>query len=347
MKKEEGIEMFKNITKILPRWNILSFTKGRGKMMYQFVIRCYMLHPRNFLRGLLSFLISLNTYTTVFAKIKVVTTTEDLKSLVEYIGGDKVSVVSLSKGTQDIHQIEPRPSMVIKLRDANMLVKIGMDLDMWVNSLVEAARNSNLFYGEKGYCDASVGIEKLEVPEGKIDASMGDIHIYGNPHYLLSPENAKIAIRNILNTLIKISPEDREYFEKNREDFLLKLDKKISEWKERISKYKGTKIITYHNSWPYFAREFGFQIVGFVEPKPGIPPSPSHIAKLIETIKQENAKLLFVESYFSLRAPNLICQKTGVKVLVLPSQTGGVKEVDNYFKLFDYIIEKIVEALQK
>lgn len=313
--------------------------------MYQFVIKCYMLQHHNFLRGLLASLILLNT-SVAYSKIKVVTTTEDLKSLVEYIGGDRVTVSSLSKGSQDIHQIEPRPSMVTKLRDADMLVKIGMDLDMWVDSLVETARNSNLFYGKSGYCDASVGIEKLEVPTGKIDASMGDIHIYGNPHYLLSPESAKAVTKNILNTLIKISPKDKEYFEKNREDFLLKLDEKIKEWKEKISKYKGIKIVTYHNSWPYFAKEFGFEIVGFVEPKPGIPPSPAHIAKLIEMMKKENVKLIIVESYFPLKAPNLIRSRTGAKVLILPSQTGGVKGVDNYFKLFDYITEKIEETLQ-
>lgn len=301
---------------------------------------------KNITKILLILLILLNTYSTTYSKIKVVTTTEDLKSLVEYIGGDRVSVVSLSKGSQDIHQIEPRPSMVIELRDANMLVKIGMDLDMWVDSLVETARNSNLFYGKSGYCDASVGIKKLEVPKGKVDASMGDIHIYGNPHYLLSPENAKIVSKNIFNTLCRISPENKEYFKENRNNFLLNLEKKISEWKEKISKYKGTKIITYHNSWPYFAKEFGFEIAGYVEPKPGIPPSPSHIAKLIETIKNEDAKLLFVEPYFPLKAPKMISQKTGIKILVLPNQTGGVKGVNNYFELFDYIIKKIDEAMK-
>lgn len=290
--------------------------------------------------------LSLVINSTAFSKIKVVTTTEDLKSLVEYVGGEKVEVVSLSKGTQDIHQVEPRPSMVIKLRDADMLVKIGMDLDMWVDSLVNVSRNSNLFYDGKGYCDVSVGIEKLEVPKGKVDASMGDIHIYGNPHYLLSPENAKVVTKNILNTLVKISPRDKEYFEKNREVFLSKLDEKISGWKKKISKYKRTKIITYHNSWPYFAKDFGFEISGFVEPKPGVPPSPLHIENLIKKMKEENIKLIIVEPYFSLRAPNLISQKTGAKVLVLPNQTGGVKEVGNYLKLFDYIIEKIEEALK-
>ncbi|MEW6619289.1 MAG: metal ABC transporter substrate-binding protein [bacterium] len=299
---------------------------------------------RNIWIFILPLFLSINS--TVFATTKVVTTTEDLKSLVEYVGGDKVSVVSLSTGNQDIHQIEPRPSMVIKLRDADMLVKIGMDLDMWVDSLVETARNSNLFYGKKGYCDVSVGVKKLEVPEGKIDASMGDIHLYGNPHYLLSPESAKVVTKNILNTLVKISPKDKEYFEKNRADFLKKLDEKILEWKEKISRYKGTKIVTYHNSWPYFTNTFDLQIAGFVEPKPGIPPSPSHVAKLIETIKQEEVRLIIVESYFSLKAPDLISRKTGAKVLLLPGQTGGVKGVNNYFKLFDYIIEKIEETMK-
>lgn len=292
----------------------------------------------------------LATYLFSEKKINVVTSTEDMADLVSVVGGEKVSVVSLSKGYQDPHYVEPRPSMVMQLKKADVLVKIGMDLDIWVDSLIAASRNSKIIYGAAGYVDAAVGIQRLEVPEGKIDGSMGDIHIYGNPHYWLDPENAKPITKSILDCLVKLSPDDSSYFTKNRDKYIYKLEEKIRNWQIKMDSYKGTKIVTYHNSWPYFANRFGMEIVGFVEPKPGIPPNPSHVATLIKKMKNEKVRVIIVEPYFNLKAPQKIAKEipkeVGTKVVVLAPSVGGVKEVKTFIDLFKYNINLLIDALE-
>lgn len=285
-------------------------------------------------------------YLSAEKKINVITSTEDLADLVKVVGGEKVNVVSLSKGSQDLHFVEPKPSMVMQLKKADIIVKIGMDLDIWVDSLITVSRNSKIVYGADGCVDASVGIQRLEIPEGKIDGSMGDIHIYGNPHYWLDPGNAKHITKNILDGLTKISQGDASYFENNRTEYLKKLDVKINEWQEKLKSYQGTKIVTYHNSWPYFAKRFYLEIVGFIEPKPGISPNPAHIATLIEKMKKENAKIIIVEPYFSQKAPKTISEKTGAKVVTLPSSVGGNKEIKTFIDLFKYNVNTILDALK-
>jgi len=274
-------------------------------------------------------------------EIFVVTTTEDLADLTKAVGGDKVKVASLSYGYQDPHLVEPRPSMVVQLKKADMLVKIGMDLDIWVDSLIQASRNSNIVYGAKGYVDASVGILRLEVPEGKIDASMGDIHIYGNPHYWLDPENAKPITKNILDGLAKISPENTEYFKNNRDKYLEKLDRAIERWNEKMKSYKGTKIVTYHKSWSYFARHFDLEVIATVEPKPGIPPSPAHLNSLINLMKKEKPVMILHEIFYPEKTSEMVAKQTQTKLVILPTSVGGVKEVKDYLSLFDYIIDRI------
>jgi len=277
-------------------------------------------------------------------EIFVVTTTEDLADLVKEVGGDKVKVVSLSYGYQDPHLVEPRPSMVVQLKKADMLVKIGMDLDIWVDSLIQAARNTNIIYGAKGYVDASVGILRLEVPGGKIDASMGDIHIYGNPHYWLDPKNAKPITKNILDGLCKISPENTEYFKNNRDSYLEKLDKMVKIWDEKMKFYKGAKIVTYHKTWSYFANHFNLEVIATVEPKPGIPPSPAHLNSLIIKMKKEKPVMILHEIFYPKKTSEMVSKETQVKLVILPTSVGGVKEVKDYISLFDYIIDKIIKG---
>ncbi|MBI5573380.1 MAG: zinc ABC transporter substrate-binding protein [Elusimicrobia bacterium] len=279
-------------------------------------------------------------------RINVVTSTEDLADLIKVVGGEKVNVVSLSKGSQDPHYVEPRPSMVILLKKADMVVRIGMDLDIWVDSLIAASRNSRIIYGAVGYVDTSVGLERLEIPTGKIDGSMGDIHIYGNPHYWLDPENAKVITKNVLNGLAKLSRGAPTYFENNRTEYLKKLEAKINALQEKLKPYKGTKIVTYHNSWPYFAKRFGLGIVGFVEPKPGIPPNPSHIAALIEKMKKEKVKIIVVEPYFSQKAPKTIASETGTKIVILLPSVDEKKGIKTFIDLFEYNINKLIDALK-
>ncbi|MDI6766160.1 MAG: metal ABC transporter substrate-binding protein [Bacteroidota bacterium] len=279
-------------------------------------------------------------------KLKVVTTTADSADLIKVIGKDKIDVVSLTKGNQDPHFIEPRPSMVMKVKNANVLVQVGMDLDMWIQSLIDASRNSKIIYGSSGYVDASEKVEKLEIPTGKVDASMGDIHIYGNPHYWLDPENAKPILETILKNLSAQLPSDAEYFKNNYKEYLHQLDSAIAVWKNKMAPFAGSKIVTYHNSWPYFAKRFGLKLVDFVEPKPGIPPTPSHVISLIENIRNEKVKVIIMEPYFNLKVAESIAAKSYSKVVVLSPSIGGLDGIDTYLDLFDYNINKLVESLK-
>lgn len=293
-------------------------------------------------------MIALLLPTNIFpsTKLKVVTATADLADFVRVIGMDKVEVVSLTSGNQDPHFIEPRPSMVMKVKNADMLVRLGMDLDIWMQSLIDASRNSKVSYGGVGYVEVSGKIDKLEVPTGKVDASMGDIHIFGNPHYWLDPENAKPILETILKKLCYQLPSETEYFQKNYKEYLQKLDSAIVVWKKKMEPYSGEKIVTYHNSWPYFAKRFNLSLVDFVEPKPGIPPTPSHIVALIEKIKREKVKVIVMEPYFILKVAETIAEQSRSKVIVLSPSVGGIEGIKTYLDLFDYNINKLVESLK-
>ncbi len=290
-------------------------------------------------------LLAASQYSFCEQKVNVVATTSDLADLARNIGGDKVNVVSLSKGNQDLHTIEPRPSMVINIKNADMLIVVGMDLDMWAKSLADAARNSKVMIGSRGYVDASANIVKLDVP-AKVDASMGDIHIYGNPHYWISPANGRIIVKEICDKLIELQPENAGYFKKNYDDYVSKLDQSIKKWKEMLKPFSGTKIITYHESWPYFAEEFDLKIDGFIEPKPGISPSPSHVLSLEEKIKSDGVKLILVEPFYDIREAEKIAKDTGIKNVVVASSVGGLSGTGTYLEMLDYDISKIADALK-
>lgn len=277
------------------------------------------------------------------AKLKVMTTTTDLRWLTERVGGDKVSVESISSGDQDLHFVEPKPSMVVKLRRADMLVRIGLDQDMWADSLVAAARNGRIVYGAPGYVDTSVGIKVLQVPVGKVNAAMGDIHIFGNPHYWLDPANSAIMAGNIMVGLAGLDPANKGYYAANLEAYKKELEAKLKEWREKMAAVRGTRIVTYHNSWIYFAGAFGLEIVENVEPKPGIPPSPAHINKVIRTMKEKEARFILVESYYPMKGPQLIAEKTGATALKVPSSLGGLPGIETYFGVFDFLVEKLTD----
>ncbi len=287
----------------------------------------------------------LSAINPILSKLKIVTTTSDLSNLTKIIGGNKVKVTSLTKGNQDTHYIEPRPSMVMKLKNASLLICIGMDLDSWVQSLINISGNTNVMYGGTGYLDVSLNIKKLEVPRNKIDARSGDIHIYGNPHFWIDPYNVKIILKDILNKLTRLSPKSLKYFNKNYELYLEKLNTRIKKWQKKMLLCKNKKIIAFHNSWPYLAKRYNLEIVDFVETKPGIPPKAAHIISLIKKIKRQKIKVLIVGSYFSLSIPNSIARATGIKVISLPLSSGGIKNLNSYLKLMDYIINKLSDAL--
>ncbi len=278
-------------------------------------------------------------------KINVVATTTDLADIVKEIGKEKVEVKSLSHGDQSgCSSVEPRPSMVMGLRKADLFVRIGMAYDSWADSLLDAARNSKIVFGAPGYVDTSVGIERLEVPKGKVDASMGHVHIYGNPHYWLDPQNGEVIVKNIVDGLGKVSGSDAEYFKKSGDEYIQKLKQKISEWAAKLEPYEGNKIVSYHKSWEYFARRFGFEIIATIEPKPGIPPSPAHLNRLIEQLKPQKNIIILHENIYPVKTSQMVAKETGAKVVVLPIATGGMKgAVKSYIGLFDYIVLKITE----
>lgn len=272
-----------------------------------------------------------------FANVKAVTTITIIYDLVKNIGKDKVDVDYLCRGNQDPHFLEVMPSYMLKLRNADMIFEVGLDLEKWLPQLIDGSRNTNV-----QVIDLSQGISKLEVPSAKMDARYGDVHPYGNPHYYLDPINVKIMAKEVFNALATQDPENAAYYEKNYNDYIKMLDTKITEWGNKMAKVKGKPIVFFHSSWVYFADQYGIKIAGYVEPKPGIPPTPSHNADVINLIKKGGVKVIVMENYYSDAAPNQISQITGVKVLKVPVGIYGMEGIDSYFKMMDYIIDQIV-----
>jgi zinc/manganese transport system substrate-binding protein len=281
-------------------------------------------------------------------KLNVIATTEDLAAIASEVGGDRITVESIARGYQDPHFVEAKPSFILKLQKADLLVAVGRELEIgWLPPLITQSRNSKIQPGADGYLDASLTAQILEIPTGQITRAMGDVHPLGNPHYWTDPENGKLIAKAIAEKLMQFRPNDRALFQQRLADFTSRLDAAEKRWLAMMAPYKGTKMVTYHRSFPNFAERFGLDIVGYVEPRPGIPPTPQHTLDLINEMKRQNVKLVLVEPYFDLKTPNSIGRETGAQVLVMPPSVGGVKEASDYFKLFDYDINLVVEAIKK
>ncbi len=272
-----------------------------------------------------------------YGEVKAVATTTIIYDLVKNIGGDKVDVDYLCRGNQDPHFLEVMPSYMLKLRSADLVFKVGLDLEKWLPQLIDGSRNSNIHV-----IDLSQDIEKKEIPSTKMDARYGDVHPYGNPHYYLDPLDVKIMAEEIYNALAAQDPGNSSYYQKNYDNYIKVLDAKIDEWDKKMEKVKGTPIVFFHSSWIYFADQYGIKIAGYVEPKPGIPPSPSHNAEIINIIKKSGVKLIVMENYYSDSAPNQIAGITGVKVIKVPVGVFGLDGIDSYFKMMDYIVNQVV-----
>ena len=280
-------------------------------------------------------------------KLNVVTTTEDLAALAREVGGDRITVESIARGYQDPHFVEAKPSFILKLQKADLLIVVGRELEIgWLPPLIQQSRNARVQVGAEGYLDASQGVRILEIPTGQVTRAMGDVHPLGNPHYWLDPENGRIVAASIATKLAQFRPDDRAYFDQRLAAFGAKLTDAEKRWLAEFAPYKGTKIVTYHRSFPNFADRFGLDIVGYVEPRPGIPPSPSHTLELIQEIQRQSIKLILVEPYFDLKTPESIARATGAQVLVIPPSVGGIKEVTDFFGLFDYDVALLVNALK-
>ena len=280
-------------------------------------------------------------------KLNVVTATTDLAALAQEVGGDKINVEAMAKGYQDPHFVEAKPSFLLKLRQADLLVVVGLQLEIgWLPPLITQSGNSRIQVGANGYLDASQFAEILEIPQGSITRAMGDVHPLGNPHYWLDPDNGRRVAKGIVSKLAEMDPEDGGYFQQRFQDFDRRLTEADKKWLADMKPYRGRKVVTYHNSLPNFAKHFGLNVVGFVEPRPGIPPTPSHTLDLIAMMKRDNVKIIMVEPYFDRKTPDSIARETGgVVVEYLPS-VGGVKEVTTYFQLFDYDVALLTKAFQ-
>ena len=278
------------------------------------------------------------------AKIRVVATLSIFADLVKKIGGDHVQVHTVASPRFNPHFIEPKPSDVLRTSQADLLVHGGLDLEAWRPPLVEAASNMKVLPGAEGELDLSRGIALLEVPTQAVSRAQGDIHLFGNPHYWLDPENGKIMAKAIAQKLGQRDPEHQKDYAANLSQFLTRLDEKIAEWKKKVVQDKGKEALAYHNEWIYLTEFAGIKIEKFLEPKPGIPPTPKQLGFLEGYIKQNAIKTLFQASYYSKDAARALENRTGIKMYLLCSNVGEIKEAEDFFALFDYDIKTIAKA---
>lgn len=281
------------------------------------------------------------------AKLQVVTTTEDLAALTREVGGEHVDVWSIAKGYQDPHFVEAKPSHLLKLKRADLFVQVGLELEAaWAPSLLTNARNTNILPGNSGFLNASEGCDILQKPDGPVDRSQGDVHPLGNPHYWTDPENGRQVARNIARRLSELDPDSRTEFASNLGRFEVALDRKLEEWRKLATPLRGVRAVTYHNSWPNFAKRFAIEIVNYVEPRPGVPPSPAHLRRLIEQIRKENIPLILMETYWDPKIPEKTAREGGAALVIFPASVGGEPHLRTYFDLFDNNLKKLVEALR-
>jgi len=271
-----------------------------------------------------------------WGKVKIVTSITDMADIAKTIGGKNVSVLSIARGNQNPHYVEVMPSYMLKVRKADLYLKIGMELDLWSDQIIDGSRNRNI-----QVVDCSNHVHRLEVPSSKVDAGQGDVHRMGNPHYWLDPTNGIIIAETIANALISIDPKHRVEYENNLSKFEKTINEKIQIWNANFANLEGKKIIFYHNSWPYFSESFGLDVRQFLEPKPGITPSPSHLDKLIRLINQEHISVIAMEPYFSPKAPEYLKSKTGSHVVELAQSVDALPEADSYINLFETNLQKL------
>ncbi len=282
------------------------------------------------------------------AAVRVVATTEDLASLAREVGGDRITVTALAKGYQDPHFVDPKPSFILEVSRADLLIVVGREMEIgWLSPLINSSRNSKVQPGGSGYLDASANVRILEIPTGQITRAMGDVHPQGNPHYWLDPANGRRIAQTIKDKLKQLSPGDTAYFEQRYADFDRRLAAAETRWDAMMAPYKGRTIVTYHRSWPNFMDRFGLEVIGYVEPKPGIPPTTAHTVELIAEMKRQGVRLIVAEPYFDLKTPRAIVSQVAGQVLVLAPSVGGSKEATDFIRLFDYNVDMVAAALKK
>ncbi|MGH7341422.1 MAG: metal ABC transporter substrate-binding protein [Candidatus Rokuibacteriota bacterium] len=279
-------------------------------------------------------------------KIRVVTTIPDLKALAEAVGGNLVEVDTLARGNQNFHEAEVRPSMMLKLRRADALVENGLELDAWVDVAVHGANNPKILRGAPGRITASLNIPPLDVPSGRVDRSMGDVHPGGNPHVTLDPGLAPIITQNIADGLARVAGEHRETFARNRQAFLGRLEPELARWLKTMEPVKGAKVIAYHPVFTYFVKRFGLVQAGALEDRPGIPPSPQHLVRLIRQMKDEKVKVILVEPWNDVKLATRVAEEAGARAVVMATSVGAVKGADTYIAAVDHNVRTLAEALR-
>ena len=282
-----------------------------------------------------------------YAQLRVVTSTTDLYDIAKEVGGNKITAAHIGEGYQDPHFIEAKPSFVLQLRNADVWAFVGLDLEIgWMPLLLDGARNPKIRQGGTGYLDVSRAIPLLDVPSGNVDRSQGDVHPLGNPHYWLDPENGRRIARLFHDKFVALDPAGKAEYDRGLADFTTKLNAAEKSWAPLIAQIKGKPVVAYHTSWRYFAEYTGMNIVGFMEPKPGVPPSPSHLLGLVRTMREKGAKVIIMEPFYDRRTVDVVAKQTGAKVLVLPPSVGGVKGLDDYVQLMTHDITQVANAVR-
>jgi len=279
-------------------------------------------------------------------KLRVVTTIPDLTALAQAVGGDLADVETLTRGTQNAHEAEVRPTMMLKLRRADVLVENGLELDAWADVAVNGANNPNIVRGSAGRIDISRGLPILEVPTVRVDRSMGDVHPLGNPHYSLDPGFAPTITQNILEGFSRLAADGRPTFERNRQAFLDQLNEAMTRWTKTLEPFRGAKVVVYHPQWIYFLNRFGLVQAATLEDRPGIPASPGHLVRVIQQMKVERIKVIIVEPWNDRKLAERVAHEAGAKAIVLASMVGGVKGADSYIGAIDYNVNELSRALR-
>lgn len=278
-------------------------------------------------------------------KLNVVATTPDLAAIAKFIGGDAVDVKALAKPTEDAHFVDAKPSHIVTLNRADALIEGGAELELgWLPPLLENSRNSKISAGAPGRIVASDGVKMLEIPTS-FDRSKGDVHSLGNPHFMIDPVTVRIIARNIANHFAQIDPKNAATYNGNLSRFNTKLDAKYAEWQRQLAPYRGARIVTYHKDFVYLADRFGLNVVDELEPKPGIAPSPAHLAQVIGKMKSTNAKVILVQPFQNRKTAETVARQTGAVVLDLPQQPGAAPNTNTYFDTMDNIVKSLAGGL--
>jgi len=290
---------------------------------------------------------SWGTGTPVARKLNVVATTPDLAALAREIGGDAVEVKALAKPTEDPHFVDAKPSHIVTLNRADVLIEGGAELEIgWLPALLESARNDKIAAGAPGRISASLGVRMVEVPTS-FDRSRGDVHAMGNPHFLVDPMDARLVVTQIASHLAQVEPASAELFNANLKKFLATLDARLPEWQKQLAPFRGAKIVTYHKDFVYFAERFNLDVIENLEPKPGIAPSPAHLAKVISLMQSQKARVILVQPFQNRKTAETVARQTDAVVLDISQQPGAIANTDTYFSMMDYIVRTLATALQE